>query len=191
MSDTTPVLSPCPFCGSVTRIHSYSKRIGKATPTLFQTAQVKCKKQSCGMSGPLVKGDDCRRRAAARFNAAIQPRLDQQRIIPALSEDASKAAELALEVERLRARLNSPDFVYDPEDWEATYDWASACEMEESLLSGPGRGPIARVCTLIKGPDRWVADVPIAFDSDGDADGWEVRWFDSEDAARAALDAKP
>lgn len=101
MSDTTPVLSPCPFCGSVTRIHSYSKRIGKATPTLFQTAQVKCKNQSCGMSGPLVKGDDCRRRAASRFNAAIQPRLEQQRIISRLLE-----AALAVEEWWLRDGMN-------------------------------------------------------------------------------------
>jgi hypothetical protein len=64
-------LPACPFCGSALRIHSFSKRIGKATPHVFQTAQVKCKKQSCGMSGPLAKGEGCRKIAAERFIAGL------------------------------------------------------------------------------------------------------------------------
>lgn len=56
-------MQPCPYCGADTRLNKYSKRIGKATPHLFQTAQVKCKRNSCGMSGPLFKGDGCSERA--------------------------------------------------------------------------------------------------------------------------------
>lgn len=56
-------MQSCPFCGADTRLNKYSKRIGKAAPHVFKTAQVKCKRNSCGMSGPLFKGDDCGERA--------------------------------------------------------------------------------------------------------------------------------
>lgn len=74
MSEQPIKLSPCPYCGSALRINSYTKRIGKAAPMLFQTAQVKCKKQSCGMSGPLAKGEGSRQRAAKAFTDAWERR---------------------------------------------------------------------------------------------------------------------
>lgn len=61
-------LKPCPFCGSQTRIDYFSKRVGRATPYIFQKAQVRCKKKSCGASGPIKKGIDCRVKAANAWN---------------------------------------------------------------------------------------------------------------------------
>ena len=56
-------MNKCPYCGADTRVNYWRKKIGKATPTLLETAQIKCKRQSCGMSGPLFKGDGCKKRA--------------------------------------------------------------------------------------------------------------------------------
>lgn len=92
---------PCPYCGSQTRISGFSKRIGKATRTLFQTAQVKCKRQSCGMSGPLVKGDNCRRMAVAAFNV--------------VARRADLADALAQENDRLRRLIQHASQKYGAE----------------------------------------------------------------------------
>lgn len=62
-------MQPCPFCGSDTRLNKFSKRIGKATPHIVMTAQVKCKRQTCGMSGPLFKGEGCNERAKDHWQA--------------------------------------------------------------------------------------------------------------------------
>lgn len=61
-------MNPCPFCGADTRINTHKRKIGKAAPTLFESSQVKCKRQSCGMSGPLWKGANSRNRAETHWN---------------------------------------------------------------------------------------------------------------------------
>lgn len=78
------------------------------------------------------------------------------------------------------------DYCFDPEDWEFTCSWSERDQVHgygESLMPGH---PM-RVCTLLKGPDKWVADVPITWDEDGEPDETEIKWFDSEEEARAAL----
>lgn len=70
-------LRPCPFCKSQTRVDKYSRRIGKATPHIFQTAQIKCKRKSCGMSGPLFKGEGCRDRCVKHWNSCAVARVDR------------------------------------------------------------------------------------------------------------------
>lgn len=73
-------LQPCPFCGADTRLSKYSKRIGKAAPRIFCTAQVKCKRNSCGMSGPLFKGDDASQRALRHWaNCYFHPSMRRER----------------------------------------------------------------------------------------------------------------
>lgn len=78
------------------------------------------------------------------------------------------------------------DYCFDPEDWEFTCSWSERDQVHgygENLMPGH---PM-RVCTLLKGPDKWVADVPITWDEDGEPDETEIKWFDSEGEARAAL----
>jgi len=47
-------------------------------------------------------------------------------------------------------------------------------------------GDIKRYETLIKGPDKFAALVPIDIGEDGEAHEWETQWFDSEAEARKA-----
>jgi len=68
LNETTEVspkqkLQRCPFCGSASRLNKWSKRIGKACPHIYRTAQVECKKKSCGMKGPKFKGDNANEKA--------------------------------------------------------------------------------------------------------------------------------
>ena len=83
--------------------------------------------------------------------------------------------------------MAEPDYCYNPEDWEYTQPWDARHELAESVLDyGRDKEPV-RISTLISGPDKWVARVQLDTDGDGEADDWEDRWFDSEEAARAAL----
>lgn len=71
-----------------------------------------------------------------------------------------------------------PDFCHD-EEWEYTMRWDEWPDLVDSHdLTKP-----TPVYTLIKGPTKWVVRVPI----DADGDDSEVRIFDSEDAALAAI----
>ncbi len=75
-----------------------------------------------------------------------------------------------------------PDYIFDPDDWECTYDWTDRWEVTNDLdLEDP-----KRFSTLTKGPDKWAVKVAVSRDEDGDPDEVEVRWFDSEAEARAA-----
>ena len=84
-------------------------------------------------------------------------------------------------------REAEPNYCFNPEDWEYTQSWDARDELAESILDyARNEGPI-RVSTLISGPDKWVARISLDTDGDGEADDWEYQWFDSEEAARAAL----
>jgi hypothetical protein len=50
-------------------------------------------------------------------------------------------------------------------------------------------GEIQEFATLIKGPPRFAARVILTRNEDGDPDETEVRWFDSEKEARAAIES--
>ena len=63
-----PELLPCPFCKSRTRLDTMNKRIGKATPHIIRTAQVCCRRGSCGAKGRKFKGEDCKPQAVASWN---------------------------------------------------------------------------------------------------------------------------
>jgi hypothetical protein len=63
---TTP-LGNCPFCKSDLRVKSFTKRIGKVCPHVLETSQVKCKRQSCGFSGPLIKGSESRAKCISQW----------------------------------------------------------------------------------------------------------------------------
>ncbi len=82
-----------------------------------------------------------------------------------------------------------PDYFYELDEWESTYEWSER-ELFESELLGDSGKDLVRIGTLIRGPDRFLANVPVSFDDDGCPDDWEPRWFDTEAAALAALAAK-
>lgn len=81
-----------------------------------------------------------------------------------------------------------PDYCFDPEDWEFTCHWSDRDEVH-GFGDGLKRDEPMRVCTLLKGPDKWVADIPVTWGEDGAPDETEIRWFDTEEEARAALAA--
>lgn len=84
---------------------------------------------------------------------------------------------------------STPDYVYDPDDWEATYCWDDRHVLIENcgIDTRIRAGEIVRFGTLRKGPDKWAANIVLTRDEDGEPDEIEVRWFDSAEEARAAL----
>lgn len=83
------------------------------------------------------------------------------------------------------------DFAYWAEDWEFT---ASADHLElidEQAVEDAPRGSIAEISTLVKGPTKYAAKVPVTFDEDGDPDEEEIQWFDTREEAEAALARRP
>lgn len=82
---------------------------------------------------------------------------------------------------------NDPDFVYVLEDWECTWPF----DDRDMIADDMDGGAIREVGTLIAGPSMWVAQVPVSWDEDGDPEEWEVQWFDTKEAAEAAVNRKP
>lgn len=77
-----------------------------------------------------------------------------------------------------------PDYIFDPDDWECTYEYK-----DRSYLTDDMPGDLwepRRFETLIKGPDRWAVEVVISTDDNGDPDETEIRWFETEAEAQAA-----
>jgi hypothetical protein len=81
--------------------------------------------------------------------------------------------------------MSKPDYLYDPEDWEVTYDWGDRSEAVEHV--DLGYGEIKRFNTLISGPPKFAALVVLTRDEAGDVDEHEIQWFDSEEEAKAAV----
>jgi hypothetical protein len=73
---------------------------------------------------------------------------------------------------------SDPDYVYDPENWESTFEFADRDLATEDCLYDE---PVKRYSTLVKGPDIWAAR---------DANG-RAAWFSTkEDAERFRAQAK-
>lgn len=84
--------------------------------------------------------------------------------------------------------MSDPDYVFDPDSWETTYSWDSRQDLLEDI--GMDWGPIGepkKLRTLVYGPDRWVAHIVLSWDDTGDPDETEVRWYDTEEEAKAAI----
>jgi hypothetical protein len=79
--------------------------------------------------------------------------------------------------------MAKPDHIYNPDDWECTYDYEDRYLLVEDE---PDPGEYRRFATLLKGPDVYAARVITKRDEAGDVEETEVRWFDSEAEARAA-----
>lgn len=78
-----------------------------------------------------------------------------------------------------------PDYLYDPSDWEKTVNWGYRDALEDHVAPGAAK----RFETLVRGPDRFAARIPLSFDEEGDVEDSELRWFATENAALAALAA--
>jgi hypothetical protein len=80
-----------------------------------------------------------------------------------------------------------PDYIYDTEEWEATFPYGD----RDDIVNGVDLswGEIHRFSTLHNGPDKFAAQVPNEMSEDGEEimDA-ELRWFDSEQEARDAID---
>ncbi len=107
----------------------------------------------------------------------------------ALAAEEARNAELVKRLDKAR-ECKEPDFCYDPDEWEFTCDWDERDQVHGYGEALEGSEPML-VATLIRGPRKWVADVPITWDEHGDPDETEIKWFDSEEEARAALFARP
>lgn len=79
--------------------------------------------------------------------------------------------------------MRDPDYVFDHNDWEVTYDWTDRDHLTDEMSPGD----LLQFSTLISGPPKWAARVIVTRDEAGDPDETDVRWFDSEAEARAAL----
>lgn len=79
--------------------------------------------------------------------------------------------------------LAGADHFYDCANWDCTYGADTVSELADEI----GDGEFMRVGRLKALPDRWLACVVTAFDEYGDALITELRWFDTEEAARQAV----
>ncbi|MES0404018.1 MAG: hypothetical protein ABUJ93_11025 [Hyphomicrobium sp.] len=82
--------------------------------------------------------------------------------------------------------MPKPYLVYDPDNWEVTYDWDDRDRFVADQFDGMNPGEVRRCATLVEGPVKFAARVILTRDDDGDPNETEIQWFDTEEAARAA-----
>lgn len=73
-------------------------------------------------------------------------------------------------------------YFYDIENWECTYPKCEAWAIEGMLNEARHQthDPVIEIATLIQGPKQFAAEIFVS------GDETELRFFDSEDEARAA-----
>lgn len=77
-----------------------------------------------------------------------------------------------------------PDFYYDPENWERTYDNFNDVLIDSDIL--PGR--TMELQTLFTGPVCFGAAVPVSLDEMAQPAGFETKVFDSLEEAEEAIE---
>lgn len=81
--------------------------------------------------------------------------------------------------------MPNPDYVYDPDNWESTFQWEDRfCLVDELSL---WYKDIKRFETLVRGPDKFVVNVVLSWDDTGDPDETEIQWFDTKEEAEKAV----
>lgn len=83
--------------------------------------------------------------------------------------------------------MADPDFIYDPEDWDATFDWGDRYEVSDRCEIEIGKA--RKFATLVKSTPVWCVNVVLSRDEDGDPDKTELQWFDNEEDAAKAVAA--
>lgn len=93
-------------------------------------------------------------------------------------------AEALWRIAEARQPVVAPDFLYCARDWDCTYEWAdrSLAAENRDVEDDP-----VEFATLRQGAPKWAVRVVTAW-LDGDPEGWEIQWFDSEAEALAARD---
>ena len=118
--------------------------------------------------------------------AATSPEeLERQIMSPSVPKN-EREHWAAKEIARLREKLSEkmePDHFYNLDDWEVTREWADRFDLEEDDI---GIGEWKEYATLITGPARFVARVPVAGVDEDDDEG-ELRWFETKEEAIAVL----
>lgn len=87
--------------------------------------------------------------------------------------------------------MADPDYIYDQDDWECTYEWGMRNELIEDDPRLRHIGDVRQFSTLIAGPPKFAAHVVVSVDDAGEPDETEIRWFDTEAEARAACGVFP
>ena len=123
-------------------------------------------------------------KANARLIAAAPDMLDaiyglQAENVALLDAIAALQAEvvaLTARAEAAEAKVGrTPDYCYDPVEWECTMPWVNAADVAETAL---WQCDVARIATLVQGPEKWAI-----WSEDRDT----IHWFNTEAEARAAL----
>ena len=97
-------------------------------------------------------------------------------LFAAIEAQAREIAALTARAEAAEAKAGrTPDYCYDPVEWEYTMPWVNAADVAESAL---WQCEVARIATLVQGPEKWAI-----WSKDRD----QIHWFDTEADARAAL----
>lgn len=122
------------------------------------------------------------RKFANRYHCDM-PTLGDDEALAALGDTASEALAAidAALASGEQGQAPKPDYCYDPAGWEFTCDWSDRINLTEEMPLGE----IRQIATLLKGPDKWAAHVPITW-HEGEPDETEIKWFDSEAEAIAA-----
>lgn len=92
--------------------------------------------------------------------------------------------------ERVRAKervwAKEPEYFYDPDDWENTYNSDMLADYESDIAIDLHVGEIKTLNTLFEGPQRFLTRVVVTFDEHGEPDKTEIRRFARREDAEAA-----
>lgn len=135
------------------------------------------------MSDPVKDERDAELEQALHFAGRYETLGQHMPLPPGVRETVVLAAALRASrerEERLREeneRLKSPDYYYDPNCWEITYEWPDRADVRDWLTDADTG--VVEVATLVKGPTLFAAMVG--------EDRETLEFFESEQLARAAL----
>ena len=124
----------------------------------------------------------------------MSQRKEQPCILVTLSQSPTpQPAPAACHYRDLVLEKTEPDYIYDPDDWEITFNYEDKGELLYYVHGAQfiPVGEVKRFATLISGPERFAAHVPVTWDDKGDPDDAEFQWFETEKEARTAAAAKP
>lgn len=78
----------------------------------------------------------------------------------------------------------TPDYCYDPKNWEVTFEWSD----RDMLVDGMPVGDVMEIATLHDGAPRWAAHVVKTW-HEGEPDETEVEFFGTKEEAATAIAA--
>ena len=85
----------------------------------------------------------------------------------------------------LKLADRTADYAYNPEGWETTYSVADLDALADEFELSPGE--VRKAETLVKALPIWAAMVVLSRDEFGQPDETDLKWFDTEADAMAAV----